>query len=137
MPSPTKNEISVSVKNLVDNTDLVAFELERTEKEVYFVILLDPPSTITSPKTIEIKCGREGIWNSLLTEGMHDGSITITHECDFLEIEFQAPRGKKWKGLHPAPLIGNIQQDTSRIFWTLENIQPRPYTYEVFLEENR
>lgn len=130
--------IKVSAQNINDKTPLSVFEVEQISGHIYYVILLDPPSTITSPKRIEIICERLGIWNGLINNNEAEGSLQANHPSDFIHIELLAPRGKKWKGFHPAPFLGEVKIDSSgsmsRASWTLVNPQPRKYTYQIFLE---
>jgi len=130
----------ISAENLLDNTPLVTFELERNERYVYYVILLDPPTTITTPKRIAITCERNGIWNNLIEQGEDEGIFTANHQADSITMEFIAPHGRKWKGFHPAPLIGEIRiasESISRVIWTLENVSPKKYVYQVFTDKSR
>ncbi len=129
---------TVSAENIFDRTPLVAFELERNERYAYYVILLDPPTTITTPKRIAITCERIGIWNELVKRGEDEGTLTITHQADKLVMELIAPRGYKWKGFHPAPLTGEISiasESISRVIWTLKDVQPKKYMYQVFADK--
>ncbi len=130
--------IKVSAENLKDNTSLSIFEVERIGGYVYYVILLDPPSTITSPKRIAITCEREQIWSLLLDQNESEGSFQASHQSDSIRMELLAPRGKKWKGFHPAPVFGDVEIETSgsisRISWVLKNAQPRKYAYQAYLE---
>lgn len=132
--------INVFAKNILDNTPLSIFEVERIGGYVYFVILLDPPSTTTSPKRIEITCVRERIWSSLIKDSETEGAFNANHSSDLIHVEILAPRNRKWKGFHPAPVLGKVELESSgsisRVLWTLKNPQPRKYTYQVYLESN-
>jgi len=128
----------VYAKNLVDGTSLVPIEVTRSNEKIRYAIFLDPPSYPDQPKTIAIECRRNGLWKELIETQRCHGTLHATHNTNDLNIEFIAPRGRKWKAFHPAPPIGDYKIDLSsggsRIIWHIPNTPPRHLGYEMFLE---
>jgi hypothetical protein len=129
--------IKVSANSLMDNTPLAMFELERSEKFIYYAILLDPPVTAESAKRIVITCERTDVWNELISQGHDEGSFNASRHAKSLILELIAPPGQKWKALHPAPVVGDVKvvsDGLSRVTWTINDLTPNKYTYRVFME---
>lgn len=136
---PHDSAIRVTAENLLDNTPLAIFETEHSDKYNRYVILLDPPSTVTSPKRIAIKCVRKELWTGLVYESEKEGSIQATHKADSIQVELLAPRSKTWKGFRPAPSVGNVTIESSgsvsRVIWMMKNVQPKKYLYQAFWKQ--
>jgi hypothetical protein len=130
--------LNISAESLSNGTPLSVFELERSDKDVQSVVLIDPPSTLEKPQRIAIVCRRSAIWTDLVQHQEDEGSLRLSFQTNVVEVEFLAPNGKKWKGFIPVPHIGSIKIDSSlnasRIIWRIENPPARVYSYRVFWE---
>lgn len=136
---PNNSALRVTVENLLDNTPLAFFETDRSDNSIRYIILLDPPSTVTSPKRIAIKCIRKELWTGLIYESEEEGAIQTTYKADSLQIELVAPRSKTWKGFRLAPSFGDVKIESSssmsRVIWIMKNVKPKKYFYHAFWKD--
>lgn len=136
---PNNLAIRVTAENLPDKTPLAVFEIEQSDKYNHYVILLDPPSTVTSPKKIAIKCVRKELWTGLVYESEEEGAIQATHKADSIQFELLAPRSKIWKSFRPAPSVGEVAIESSgnvsRVIWIMKNVQPKKYLYQALWKQ--
>lgn len=133
------SSIDFSARNIDDDTPLTILELEQDIEKAYFAVLLDSPCTPLTPKRIELKCKRLGLWKKLIKNGRDEGILTTTNMANSIEVEIIAPINKTWKSFHPAPSIGEWKtystNSHSSIIWKINNPTPRQYTYEVFFDQ--
>jgi hypothetical protein len=131
--------IEVLAKSLTYGTSLQVIERERTTQSAKYAILLDPPSLPETPQRIAIDYECSGIWNDLIERGEDQGVFSANYQSDYIQIEFLAPPGRKWKWFTPSPQIGDIRMESSmnpsRIIWSITNPPTRRYSYRLALEK--
>lgn len=137
-PNSDPEKIKFHVVNTSDNTPLEFYEVSVTEDSVKYMIILEPPSTLNTPKRISIICEREKIWEDLLKKGQDTGYFNANYKADNLRMELIAPPIKKWKAFHAAPSTGKVNIEmlggVSRVTWEIQNPSIKKYNYRVFLD---
>lgn len=133
--------MSISAKNMTDETPLDVVEFSRNADKIRYAIFLDHTNSGDGPMPLSIQCKRINEWKELVTTGASHDSLKIAHETTDLSIEFLAPRGRKWKTMHRVPVVGEYRIDMSddnlsRIVWKIPSLSPKKLTYSLFLESS-
>jgi hypothetical protein len=121
-----------------DRSPLSVCEIERNDLSVLFAIMLDRPSTTDRPVKLHIKCERDNLWSSLLSDGVVDNRFTLDKPCNVFEMKFEAPPEKRWNSFRATPSVGEIKIDNDMspptISWKISDLHPMMLGYRLVFD---